>query len=175
MHVTPRLLLLVLFVGTTSCQQSARTEPDSAASAASAIASTAPSIQSPILKLGQTAQLPAYTAKLVSQRVCRDVHDGSTRRAMRSWAAELEITSLTTERLAVNPFSVTLQDDQGFSYRTSLVGCTPLLPAKLLEPQGTTRGYVPFELPLATTTVTLTLSPWFGADRAQVARFRLEL
>ncbi|HEY5960614.1 MAG TPA: hypothetical protein VIV60_28870, partial [Polyangiaceae bacterium] len=49
----------------------------------------------------------------------------------RAWAVELEITNTSSRRLAVNPFFATLTDSEKYSYTTTLVGCEPLLPARL--------------------------------------------
>jgi hypothetical protein len=133
-----------------------------------------PSVLSPVLALGQTAQLPAYTAKLVSQRDCSEASGAPSRRTRRNWAVELEITNTSAARLPVNPFFATLQDDQKHSYVTSLTGCPSILPARLLEPKESVRGYVPYDLPFSTHAITLAYGPTLRAEAQQIARFRLE-
>ena len=171
MHSAPWLLGFEILGLLASCQHLEKSETQPTLP----VASAAPSVQSPIVTLGQTAELPSYRAKLVSQRDCAEASAVQNRRATRTWAAELEITNTGTEPLAVNPFYASLQDDQKYSYTTSLRGCTPLLPAKLLVPKETVRGYVPFELPRAVPNVTLSYQPVMRGSEYQVARFRIEL
>jgi hypothetical protein len=174
MRATSWLLVSGVLAALLCCGRLDRGVPSPTASATSAGSAT-PSAQPPILTLGGTAELPTYRAKLVSQRQCGEAYSAQARRATRPWAVELEITNTGTQRLPANPFYATVQDDQKYTYTTSLVGCTPLLPAKSLAPGETVRGYVPYELPLATANVTLYYRPALRGQIDSVARFRLEL
>lgn len=167
----PWPLLAGVLGGLLCCQRLEHSEAYPAAS----IAPAAASVQSPIVKLGQTAALPTYRAKLVSLRECSSTSAVQTRRATRAWAVELEITNTGTDLLAASPFYATLLDDQKHTYTTSLAGCEPLLPAKLLAPNETVRGYVPYELPVATPSVTLNYQPVNRGAVSQIARFQIEL
>ncbi len=170
MHSVPWLMLAGVLGGLLCCQRLENGEAYPAAS----VAPAAPSVQSPIVTLGQTASLPTYRAKLVSLRECGSASAGQTRRATRAWAVELEITNTGTDLLPASPFYATLLDDQKHAYTTSLAGCDPLLPAKLLRPNETVRGYVPYELPIATPSVTLSYHPVNRGAVSQIARFHIE-
>jgi hypothetical protein len=174
MRATSWLLVSVVLAALLSCGRFDGGLPSPTASAVSTTSAT-PSTQAPILTLGGTAQLPTYRAKLVSQRQCSEAYTAQARRDTRPWAVELEITNTSTQRIPANPFYATVQDDQKHTYTTSLVGCTPLLPAKLLSPGETVRGYVPYELPLATANVTLYYRPAWRGQIDSIARFRLEI
>jgi hypothetical protein len=163
------LLLSSTFAGLPDCQYLERSTNHTSET----VAPPPPSAESPILLLGQTAELPTYRVKLVSQRDC-GAPSATARTAYRSWAAELEVTNISPQRVAANPFYATLQDEQNFTYTTSLVGCAPLLPAKLLEPRETIRGYVPFEIPHTTPSVVLRYHPVQRGNVHHVARFRVE-
>lgn len=149
-----------------------------APAASSLDATSAPrtvSTLSPPLELGHSAQLQAYRIRLVSQRDCAPSITGHHRSALHAWAVELEVTNTSRELVPVNPFYATLQDEERFNYVTSLSDCGALLASKLLVPNETVRGFVPFEIPRALGQVVLTYRPFFrdGVDRS--VRFKLEL
>jgi hypothetical protein len=171
MQSVPWLLLSGALGGLLCCQRFENGEGYPATS----VASAASSVQSPIFTLGQTASLPTYRAKLVSQRDCSGASAAQTRHATRAWAVELEITNIGANLLPASPFYATLLDDEKHAYTTSLAGCGPLLPAKLLGPNETVRGYVPYELPVATPSVTLSYRPVNRGAASHTARFRVEL
>lgn len=121
-------------------------------------ASATGTAQSP-LSLGDTAVLPMLRVRFISQRECGKPAAASNRSATRTWAGELEVTNTSTSRVPANPFYATLKDDQGYNYTTSLADCGTLMPSQLLGPSESVRGFVPFELPAAVDTATLTYRP----------------
>jgi hypothetical protein len=137
-------------------------------------ASSVRSTETPLLELGRSAQMPTYRVRLVSQRECSRAKASSHRSASRSWAAELEVTNTSRELVPVNPFYATVQDEDRFSYTTSLADCGTLLASKLLVPGESVRGFVPFELPSETRRVVLTYRPFSRGNVEQSARFALE-
>jgi hypothetical protein len=166
MRAKQRLLAPSILCTLLGCQQEHGGNRPSAS-----VAPPPPSVQSPVLSLGQTAELPSYRIRLASQRDCT----GAVRTGNRSWAVELEVTNTSAKKIPVNPFYATLEDDQKYSYTTNLVGCAPLLAAKLLEPNETVRGYVPYELPRTTAHVALSYHPIMLGNASYVARFQIEL
>jgi hypothetical protein len=128
-----------------------------------------------LLELGQVAELDQYRIKLVSQRDCETRPVARGRSGFRTWAVELEITNKSSRRIPVNPFCAKLVDGEKFSYTTTLTGCEPLLPARLLAPHETVRGFIPFQLPNTTPNVVLSYRPVTAGSRQQEARYRVEL
>lgn len=133
-----------------------------------------PSATIPVHALGEVAELPLYRVKLVAERDCGSPTSAAQGRPLRSFGVELEVTNLSTDVLATNPFYATLVDNERYTYTTSLSGCTPQLPARFLNPQETVRGWVPFELPRNVVTVHLDYRPVIAGDAPQIARFRIK-
>jgi hypothetical protein len=160
----------ILVLTTLACSSTSQGDASSTSPAASTFAAP------PVLALGQTALLPTARVRFVSQRDCGNPRTQPPRPGNRTWAVELEVTNTSTHQEPVNPFYATLLDDQRFSYTTNLGGCEPLLPARFLQPRETVRGYVPYELPRSTQSVTLHYQgPNAGGASAAIARFRAEL
>jgi hypothetical protein len=170
MRISAALLSSTILWSLPSCRSTEQTAGSSAPSAAPEASNS-----SSTLRLGQAAELPDFRIKFVSQRDCEARVVARARGGYRAWAVELEVTNTSSRRLAVNPFFATLTDDDRFSYTTTLIGCDPLLPARLLEPKETVRGFVPYALPNATTLVTLSYRPVLTSDRREEAKFRVEL
>lgn len=165
------LVLLSVAWMCSSCRKPQRQD----AGPSPSVAPPPPSAESPILELNQTADFPLYRVKLVSQRDCSAANATTSRSGFRTWGVELEVTNLSPSPLAASPFYATLVDDQRFTYTTSLSECAPMLPAKLLQPRETVRGWVPFELPRDVVAVSLNYHPVLPGNASYVARFRLEL
>lgn len=131
-------------------------------------------VASPILALGETANFGSYRVRFVSQQPCAATEPGIPRNGNQLWAAELEVVNLSARPLAVNPFYLTLKDEQNHTYVTSLLGCPRLLDAKILSPGERVRGYVPFELPQSLERATLLYRPVLADNLDCTARFAVE-
>jgi hypothetical protein len=147
----------------------AREIESAAAGKASASAAPAPS------PLNATVEVAGLRVRFVAQRECGSPEPGIPGAGRRLWAAEFDITNVSEEPRAVNPFHITLEDERRARYVTSLVGCAPLLPARLLAPKEHARGFVPFELPNPTSRVQLTFRSPNPKPVEAIARFVAEL
>jgi hypothetical protein len=155
--------------------RSAAPTPAPTVSQTSDATTTAPSTFVPPSPLGETVELAGLRVRFVTQRDCSSPEPGVPGAGRRLVAAEFELTNASDAPRAINPFHFTLEDERRAKYVTSLVGCAPLLPARILAPKERARGFVPFEIPNATARVQLTLRSPESMPPGAVARFVADL
>jgi len=168
--LVPRLFLVVVLGVPAGCQGHRETETKPLGTVG--VAPPPPTVRSPVLSIGQEAKLPSYSIRLLSVRDCGATDAGIPGRNNTLLGVEVEIKSLSERPLPVNPFYLTLTDDDHFNYTTALLGCQPELRATRLSDGATARGFVSFEVPSDVNQFLAEYHPVLPANAKYTARFR---
>jgi hypothetical protein len=124
--------------------------------------------------LGELAVAPDYTMSMESDKECPVDSPFATKRGFVKFGVELSLEGTSAVEVPVNPFYATLYDAGGDAYTTTLAGCDPGLPPIRVTAGEKARGFVTFEIPVASRKLELHYAPTIIGRTAEELKFAVQ-
>lgn len=155
--------------------QSTKTRPSSEAPSASLelgsplLPKVPPLAGQTVHPVGATAEAPFYKMRVEKVQECKVRDYFAPAPGSIKLGVEVTLEGTADKDVPVNPFYAKLVDSEGYSWTSTLAGCTPDLKSMRINSGDSAHGWITFEIPKSATGLKLTYSPFIvGAIKQEL-------
>jgi hypothetical protein len=123
--------------------------------------------------VGELAAAPFYKMRIEKVQECKVRDYFAPAAGSIKLGVDVTLEGTADKDVPVNPFYAKLTDSEGYSWTSTLAGCTPDLKSMRINSGDSTRGWITFEIPKSATGLKLTYSPFIVGSAKQELVFDL--
>ena len=123
--------------------------------------------------VGTTAEAPFFKMRVEKVQECKVRDYFAPAAGSIKLGVDVTLEGTADKDVPVNPFYAKLVDSEGYSWTSTLAGCTPDLKSMRINSGDSARGWITFEIPKSATGLKLTYSPFIVGSSKQELVFDL--